>query len=124
MLPHSKGWEEISKEAFSFRLPPILTLENSKNASLPASMSFISLEGKNIFISAVKKAEAGNFWVVRFYNLSPKKTSAKLKIYSPIVKIKILNLNEEIQEELNSSHNVFHFMPYEIKTVGIWTKGE
>jgi len=124
LLPHSKGWKEISKEAFSFRLPPILTLENSKNASLPASMSFISLEGKNIFISAVKKAEAGNFWVVRFYNLSPKKTSAKLKIYSPIVKIKILNLNEEIQEELNYSNNVFHFMPYEIKTVGIWTKGE
>lgn len=65
-------------------------------------MGVVALKGgKNIFISAVKKAEEDDFWVMRFYNLSPRRSQTELKFYNQISKIKLLNLNEEIVGPLN-----------------------
>ncbi|MCX6993690.1 MAG: glycosyl hydrolase-related protein [Kiritimatiellaeota bacterium] len=123
IIPHAGNWEGIARDAFAYRasLLPYVG-EETGNGMLPGQFSLATLTGTSVQVSAVKKSERGDFFVVRFYNLSPRKTLAKLKLNGMASVIKRLNFNEEPLKTAESCNSSFRLRPYEIKTVGIWIK--
>nr|MDO8080178.1 glycoside hydrolase family 38 C-terminal domain-containing protein [Candidatus Freyarchaeota archaeon] len=104
IIPHFGDWEEarvprIAKE-FTCQLRAV-EVKNSDN-TLPASMSFLSVEPPSIVLSAVKKAEREEALIIRIYNTGKKVQNATLTLYKPVRSAKIINLNEEdkIEEQI------------------------
>lgn len=71
--------------------------EKNMNSFLPNELSFLNIDNKNIILSALKKAEKGNYLIIRVYNISPSLQKAKLKFYKEISikKVEIVNFLEE-----------------------------
>ncbi|MBN1350612.1 hypothetical protein JXJ21_14440 [candidate division KSB1 bacterium] len=62
---------------------------------LPAEQSFIRIEPPDAVISAIKRSEAGNDLIVRFYNASSERKAFKLKLYLTAKDVQAVNLKEE-----------------------------
>jgi alpha-mannosidase len=64
---------------------------------LPPIFSFLEINNNKLALSALKKAEKGNFFIVRLYNLSSKEQEATLKFYESILikNAEIVNFLEE-----------------------------
>ncbi|MFA7184096.1 MAG: glycoside hydrolase family 38 C-terminal domain-containing protein [Victivallales bacterium] len=123
LIPHGGSWEEIARKAFGYRLPVLAFQGEEADISggiPPENIGLVNIEGENVHISAVKKAEKGDFPVVRFYNLSACETNARLRFERSVSKIRIINFNEEFVAELDPNDPVLTLKPYEIKTVGLW----
>ncbi len=71
--------------------------EKNLNSILPNELSFLEIDNKNIILSALKKAEKGDYLIVRVYNISPSLQKAKLNFYKEISikKAEIVNFLEE-----------------------------
>lgn len=73
-----------------------LKLESQhKPKNLPLSFSFLKIDNPNVHLSALKKAEGGDYLIVRLINISNNTEKAKLSFYNNIKNIEILNLLEE-----------------------------
>jgi len=72
--------------------------ENSCMPYLPENLSFLEIDNKNIMLSILKKAEVGEFLIVRLYNITSKKQKLQLKFtqFITIKNARIVNLMEEI----------------------------
>jgi len=68
---------------------------------LPLELSFLEINNKNIILSALKKAEIGDYLIIRVYNLSSIPQKAKLTFYKKILirDVKIVNFLEEIPKQ-------------------------
>jgi len=78
-----------------------LTLEMPhKKKTLPQKLSFLNIENSSIQLSALKKAEEGDFLVIRLINLSNKPEKTTIKLYNKVKDIEIVNLLEEKPERL------------------------
>jgi alpha-mannosidase len=67
----------------------------AKDGKMPESMSFISVEEKNLILSTVKKCEDDDNVIVRCYDIEGKDSEAKLTISSPVQKVELTNMIEE-----------------------------
>ena len=63
--------------------------------TLPASLSFFTINNPKISLSALKRAESGNSLIIRLVNLSNKNESDEITFYKEIKEAQIVNLNEE-----------------------------
>ena len=68
---------------------------------LPREQSFIGIDGENIVLSAVKKAEKDNKVIIRLYNTSNEQSKATLRFSKPLSEAFIVNLKEEAIDRLN-----------------------
>ncbi|HID94099.1 MAG TPA: hypothetical protein EYP60_08395 [bacterium (Candidatus Stahlbacteria)] len=107
IMPHRGDWETASiyKEALNHNIPmKAIQIQNCavpvKDNKLPRKLSFINVEPNTVVVSAIKKAENMDCLIIRFYNISNKKVSAKISTYVPIKRACITNLNEEIKGNL------------------------
>ena len=66
-----------------------------KPKNLPLSFSFLKIDNPNVQLSALKKAESGDYLIIRLINISNNTEKAKLSFYNNIKNIEILNLLEE-----------------------------
>ena len=99
ILPtNTHNTSQIFKFATAFNTPVIAIMENHHEGVLPLTYSAIDINSHNIIISAFKKAEDGNGYVIRAYECEGKPTET------------ILNL-----KALGSSISTT-FAPFEIKT--------
>ncbi|MHA1292338.1 MAG: alpha-mannosidase [Promethearchaeota archaeon] len=64
---------------------------------LPTEMSFLEIDNKKILLSALKKAEKGDYLVLRCYNIAPNQEKANITLFNEIkiIKAEIVNLLEE-----------------------------
>ncbi|MFX0083049.1 MAG: glycosyl hydrolase-related protein [Candidatus Hodarchaeota archaeon] len=64
---------------------------------LPPFLRFLEIDNKCILLSALKKAEEGNFIIIRIYNISSKSQNARLAFYEKILieNAEIVNFLEE-----------------------------
>jgi alpha-mannosidase len=89
VLPHPGTWNEaeVWRQAQAFNNPPrAFTTGMDKNrpaastAALPAERPFLSVTGRNVILSSVKKAETGEALIIRLYNPSDKVGEASIKL--------------------------------------------
>ena len=87
----------IFKKALAFNTAPTVILENHHEGKLPLTYSAIAVNTENILISALKKSENGEGYVLRAYECTGEKTSA------------VIDCKDLAKVEAT-------FSPYEIKT--------
>ena len=109
--------------------PPVLSLKPSKKNQYQDSVyttlrldpvSMIEIEGKDIQLSAWKKAEDHPGWIVRVYSLGEKEIECLIRAPLPIKEVYLTDLNEQPGEKLSGSSKTgfsFGLRPKEIKTL-------
>lgn len=98
LYPHAGNWDKASvdEQGISYNCP-LLAIEAtpSEKGQVRSGRSFLSLKPKNLFLSAIKKAEDGDFLIVRFCEGHGKKTQATLDFGRPVKSVTRVNLLEE-----------------------------
>ncbi|MDR2449771.1 MAG: glycosyl hydrolase-related protein [Prevotellaceae bacterium] len=102
---HPEGWQNgyrfgtASNESLQAVFdPPVF-----RNAHLPESFSFFDMDDENIVVSAIKKCEDDDSFIIRLYNLSDKTLAVNLNPAFTPEKIVKVNLTEE---ELGKVENI------------------
>jgi alpha-mannosidase len=92
------GLDDISayREAFSFETPMRVVGTNLHHGTLPACLSFVSVEPAEFQVTAIKQADDGNGWLARGVNLTEKEIRVRLQPWKPFKKIEQINLAETI----------------------------
>lgn len=72
---------------------------------MPETMSFISVENKNLILSTVKKCEDDDNVIVRCYDIEGTDSEARLSISSPVQKAELTNMIEEEGKIIPGSGN-------------------
>ena len=93
----TKEKTKIFRRALVLNTPPTIVLENHHNGTLPLTFSGIFVSEENILVSALKKSEDGNAYVLRVYECEGKETDSAIDIYG-------------------LGKQTVHFKPYEVKT--------
>jgi mannosylglycerate hydrolase len=103
VLPHSGTWQsaEVWRQAMQHNNPPrALTTGIVKNQTglgrrtQTASESFLTVEGRNVILSAVKKAERDEALILRLYNPSDILTQAAILLPFVPTKVELVGLDE------------------------------
>jgi mannosylglycerate hydrolase len=107
LLPHSGDWHNgVYDEAERFTLPLEAGQAGVHEGTLPKSQSFLELKGKNLQLTAFKRAEARKgSYIVRVFNPTVRQVTGSLICWRPITKAWLTNLNEERQGDLEFQGN-------------------
>jgi len=88
VLAHMGGCDviEATKLGEEFNSPLTVVSAPVQKGSLPAEKSFVEVLTPNVFVSTIKKAEDSDALVIRMFETTGKKTTAKVKINGLIKK--------------------------------------
>ncbi|MCP4639040.1 MAG: alpha-mannosidase, partial [bacterium] len=102
IYPHSGDWKNgCFQEAEDLNLPLEAAQVGPHAGTLPKSMSFLEVSGRNLQITAFKRAEdRKNSYVVRLFNSDNRAVTGTLKVWKSIKKAWLTNLNEDRREKL------------------------
>lgn len=106
LTSHSSGSRAREEQGVSANVP-LLTVFNpvqNVNASLPETISFISIKNPNVKVTALKKCEDDNSFIIRLYNTSADKQEVDINIYGK-QPVTIIHTNL-IEEEMNPVENI------------------
>jgi alpha-mannosidase len=83
VMPHKGNWQEANlwKTSEKFNLPMLLAqIAPTEHGTEPLEKSFLELGTENLHISAVKKSEDGNGWIVRLFNQGDETIKNKIRL--------------------------------------------
>ncbi len=80
LVPFVAPLSSAIHEAYAFRAPLRAAVAAPGEASLPPRLSFVELNPEELVVSAVKPAEDGEGWVVRFWNTQERPATARLTV--------------------------------------------
>ena len=116
-LPHDSGFdaESVIRPAYELNVPAAVT------AGEYSAQKFMSIDADNIFVEAVKPCEdAQRAFIVRMYEAEGTFTNAKVSFFDGAKSVKITNMLEEEQGEVESiAPAKLQFRPFEIKTLKV-----
>jgi len=114
LYPHAGDWYAggTAQEAWALNNP----LSVSAGAPARKDFSMIRLSAPNVMVDAVKKAEDGDWFVLRVHEYAGIRCQVELGSDFPIRSIQECDLMERPIGEPESSDSVFDLKPYEIKT--------
>lgn len=108
ICPHAKDYKAAKlyekSNKFNIKLKAVQTCKQLKTGTLPQSHSFYELTG-GIELSALKKCEDSNDYLLRVFNPYDNKISGDFIFSSEIKKAFITNLNEEMLEQMQFAKN-------------------
>lgn len=102
IIPHRGDWEKagLYYEAEQLNVP-LRLFQNSKHEGfLPLEQSFLSLHPQALVMSACKKAEDRDTFMIRVFNPTGATCKGTLKVKAPIKEAYQVNLNEERLEPI------------------------
>jgi alpha-mannosidase len=126
LRPHQGGWRMAQAYRYglsmTFPLIPVMTSQHS--AFLPREMSFMKIEGSNIVVTALKKAEDERGYILRVYEAEGKETSFTIEFYREVKECWETNLLEEDARGLTfyKKQVDLQISPNEIKTIRVLFK--
>jgi len=96
-LPHTDMWDKacLYNEALIFNAPMHICQFGKQAGILPMQKSFLEVEGNNLVLSSVKKAEDRDSIIVRLYNPTGSDVDGNIKIGFDFLEVYMVNLNEE-----------------------------
>jgi alpha-mannosidase len=97
LTSHGPGWRSGYKQGIQPNNPLIALVSPAAGAgaSLPESMSFLSISAPNVLISALKKAEDDDSVILRVYDIEGKDSEARLNLFVPVKAAETVNIIEE-----------------------------
>jgi alpha-mannosidase len=107
IFPHKGDWTNgVYEEAEDHNLPLEAAQAGPHKGTLPKSMSFLEVTGKNLQLTAFKRTEdRKGTYVVRLFNPTNRAVSGSLKVFKRLKRAWLTNLNEERKEILKTSDN-------------------
>ena len=114
IYPHKGDWARgnVYAEAEAFNVPPTLYQACAHNCGQLAQVqSLFAIEPANLILSAFKKAEDRDSYIVRLYNPTGVTVTGKIRLGVDIRRAWLATLNEVRQDELQmDDRNVIHLM--------------
>lgn len=124
ILPHRGSWIDahIPAEANRYIAPAKCAAIRIFDGHLPPEFSFIAVEPQDLVFSALKKAEADDDLILRFYNPTADAIQARLTLARPLNDVRLVNLGErelDAKPLARDESNTFHLevRPYKICSV-------
>jgi alpha-mannosidase len=107
IYPHSGDWTQgVFEQAEDHNLPLEAAQAGPHPGKLPKQLSFVELQGNNLQLAVLKRAEdRKGSYVVRVFNPTGKSVSGKLVFHKPVKKAWLTNLNEDRREKLEPTGN-------------------
>jgi len=99
---------------FNNPLAPISVVDEISSKPLPPTLSFCSLKGESLVISALKKAETGSAVVLRAYEMEGAAAESLVEFLGKKARFREVNL---LEEGAGQEQETLQAAPYEIKTV-------
>jgi alpha-mannosidase len=123
LYPHARTWREALTVREGYNLNyKLLSMQTEVHAgALPGEHSFIQVQGDNVVLSALKKAEDDNSLILRFYEWAGKETDVKIQLPPGAQSAQDADLMERPTTDLplQSGAVTVHTKPFEIKTVKV-----
>jgi len=87
LLLHDGDWREagVPQAARLFNRPPALLIESGHRGKLPASLSFLQVEGEHVRVETLKRAEDGNGLILRAVETAGSTATARFRLHTPAV---------------------------------------
>lgn len=109
IIPHQSDWLNSRSyiDAFNF-VSPIHHWNVRRNTGLlPNICSMITVEPKELVVSAIKRSEDKSGMIVRFYNISQETVKGSVRTHRSLLRADVVNLNEEFiaSAELNDDRS-------------------
>ncbi|MCL4302544.1 MAG: hypothetical protein KJ077_43040 [Anaerolineae bacterium] len=111
VYPHQGDWseEKTHVQAMSHNLRPRVVQTSSQSGKLPDELAFVSLQSDEpaqaFRITSLKRSEAGDGIIVRFFNTLDQPVRGELKTWwDQVTQVFKTNLNEEELVELNQEN--------------------
>jgi len=133
LYPHTGDWKNgVWQEGDDFNVPvlaeepPSLSLVKT-HATRPESESFVSLDGKGVYMTGIKKAEDTDELVIRLVEVEGDTKKITLRLPENIQAVRKLNLienpvNESAGITVSQNSVTLEINPHEIVTLGIKLK--
>ncbi len=120
-LPH-KGrlvQGEVPLRANELNVPYRVQVTSGNNCKLPDSQQYVKVQGGQIFLQSVKKAEKGDGAILRFSEMAGERKKVKVSFHTNISKFYETNMLEENEKIIGSNGDTvtLNFRPFEIKTI-------
>jgi len=105
IMPHAGDWKRgnLYREVDKFQLPLESAQAGKGGKDLPKSLSFLEIQSDDIVLSALKKHEIRETLVLRLFNPTEGQIKTQVRLYSPIKKAWLANMNEEQRKEIEPS---------------------
>ena len=119
--PHAGRWDEagLHETALAFNTPLRACQFGKQEGCLPTTNSFLELDGKNLVLSAVKKARDRDSVLVRLFNPTGQTVEATLTAGFDFSEAHLVNLAEERTSPLDARGRSVSFTVGKGKIVGI-----
>ncbi len=126
LYPHAGGWKDAETLVRGLEINnPMLPVELSEDAKGAESGSFISVDGKNVTLEAVKKCEDEDAYIVRFVEKAGRRTAVNVEFFAEIASVTECNLleREDVAADIaNGKTMAFEIKPFEIKCYKVKVK--
>ncbi|EQD52450.1 protein containing Glycosyl hydrolases 38, partial [mine drainage metagenome] len=125
LYPHASDWKTALtvRRGYDYNYKLQAMQVEAHSGTLPPEHSFITVENKNVVLTAVKKAEDANGIILRFYEWAGKSGNVQIQVPKGAVSATLANLMEKPEgtalEMTNSDQVTVPVHPYAIVTVRI-----
>jgi alpha-mannosidase len=108
---HTGDWTNgVFDQAETLNLPLEPAQAGPHKGTLPKSMSFLELQGGNLQLTAFKRAEdRKSTYIVRIFNPETRAVNAVLKLWKPVKKAWLTDLDEDRIQKLSPKGNTIRF---------------
>jgi len=123
IYPHAGTWREALsvRQGYDLNHPLLVHQADKHTGILPDAHSFLSVGQDNVVVTAFKKAEDGEDYIVRFYEWAGKPRDVHLQFSVPVQSALEANLMEKPAGSLSVKGNevIVPTKPYEIRTLQV-----
>jgi len=123
IMPHNGDWRSSGavQNGHAFNLPLVARVIQQQDGKLPALHSFFNVEPARVMVSALKKSEDGDGWILRLYESTGKPATATISLPFAAKTVSEVNLIEWEEKPLAFSGQklVVNLGAWEVKTVKI-----
>ncbi len=122
LYPHAGSWKEAGtvQRGYELNYPLLPIVTAPRPGRLPAVHSFVEIAPDNVVLTAIKKAEDSDTWLVRFYEFAGRESAVRLH-FAGAARAWETNLMEADEHPLEVANDevLIPTRPYQIKTVRV-----
>ncbi|HXJ46765.1 MAG TPA: glycoside hydrolase family 38 C-terminal domain-containing protein, partial [Candidatus Dormibacteraeota bacterium] len=123
IFPHPGTWRDAQtvRRGYELNYPLLASAAEKHSGSLPAAHSFLRVDQDNVIVTAIKRAEDGDDFVVRFYEWAGKAGDVHLHFAASVQSATDANLIEKPGTPLSVRENeiIVPTKSFEIRTVAV-----
>ncbi|SNT35673.1 alpha-mannosidase [Granulicella rosea] len=123
LYPHKGDWREAQTVRAGYALnDPLIAMQTHVHPGANSEASFVRIDAPNIVLTAVKKGEAGNNLVIRFYESQGQSTTAVLTVPGKALGAEEVGMMEQAgigALPMAGGKVTIAVKPYEIRTIRV-----